>query len=107
MSVYNFVCLVIVLLYKHLYLQIQKILNDFKMKKITLLLTAALWVGMLVQGANAQNHTSTTGANTITTGVPFLTIAPDSRAGAMGGCRCGNLTRCKLSALESCKICFC
>jgi hypothetical protein len=84
MSVYNFVCLVIILLYKHLYLQIQKILNDFKMKKITLLLTAALWVGMLVPGANAQNHTSTTGANTITTGVPFLTIAPDSRAGAMG-----------------------
>lgn len=29
-------------------------------------------------------QTSTTGANTITTGVPFLSIAPDSRAGAMG-----------------------
>jgi len=54
------------------------------MKKINLLLTAALWVGMLVPVANAQNRTSTTGANTITTGVPFLTIAPDSRAGAMG-----------------------
>ena len=29
-------------------------------------------------------QTSTTGANTISTGVPFLSIAPDSRAGAMG-----------------------
>jgi hypothetical protein len=53
------------------------------MKKITLLLTAVLWVAMLLQHANAQKI-STTGANTITTGVPFLTIAPDSRAGAMG-----------------------
>ncbi|WP_430973410.1 type IX secretion system outer membrane channel protein PorV [Sunxiuqinia rutila] len=32
----------------------------------------------------AQATSSTTGANTILTGVPFLTIAPDSRAGAMG-----------------------
>jgi len=53
------------------------------MKKINLLLTAVLWVGMFLPHANAQK-TSTTGANTITTGVPFLTIAPDSRAGAMG-----------------------
>lgn len=51
------------------------------MKKITVLLTAILWVGMLLPQAKAQ---STTGANTITSGVPFLTIAPDSRAGAMG-----------------------
>lgn len=54
------------------------------MKKITLLFTAILWVGILVPRTNAQSRTSTTGANTITTGVPFLTIAPDSRAGAMG-----------------------
>jgi len=53
------------------------------MKKITLLLTAVLLVMMFLPQANAQK-TSTTGANTITTGVPFLTIAPDSRAGAMG-----------------------
>ena len=53
------------------------------MKKITLLLTAFLWIGMLLPNANAQK-TSSNGANTITTGVPFLTIAPDSRAGAMG-----------------------
>jgi len=52
------------------------------MKKFTLLLTLFFWVGILLQKANAQ--TSATGANTITTGVPFLTIAPDSRAGAMG-----------------------
>jgi len=54
------------------------------MKKISLLLlTAVLWAGILVPVANAQKST-TSGANTITTGVPFLTIAPDSRAGAMG-----------------------
>ena len=53
------------------------------MKKITFLLTIVLWIGILLQNTNAQK-TSTTGANTITTGVPFLTIAPDSRAGAMG-----------------------
>lgn len=54
------------------------------MNKLTLLLTAILCVGLLVQNAEAQNKTSATGANTITTGVPFLTIAPDSRSGAMG-----------------------
>lgn len=54
------------------------------MKKITLLFTVILLVGTIIQDANAQSKTSTTGANTITTGVPFLTIAPDSRAGAMG-----------------------
>jgi hypothetical protein len=53
------------------------------MKKITLLLSVILYVGFSVQLSTAQT-TSTTGANTITTGVPFLTIAPDSRAGAMG-----------------------
>lgn len=53
------------------------------MKKITLLVAVILLVGTIIQDANAQT-TSTTGANTITTGVPFLTIAPDSRAGAMG-----------------------
>lgn len=53
------------------------------MKKITLLLTVILWVGIFVPRTNAQKST-TSGANTITTGVPFLTIAPDSRSGAMG-----------------------
>src|ERR1035437_6363622 len=71
------------LMYKLLYLQIQKS-NDYKMNKITLLLTAILCVGILVPRTSAQSKTSTTGANTITTGVPFLTIAPDSRSGAMG-----------------------
>ena len=46
-------------------------------------MTAILWMGISLQSTYAQK-TSTTGANTITTGVPFLTIAPDSRAGAMG-----------------------
>ncbi len=53
------------------------------MKKFTLLLTATLCFALTVSRTFAQN-TSTTGANTITTGVPFLTIAPDSRSGAMG-----------------------
>ena len=61
----------------------KKNIERFKMKKITLLLTAVLWIAMLLPHVNAQKI-STTGANTITTGVPFLTIAPDSRAGAMG-----------------------
>lgn len=54
------------------------------MKKITLLLTAVLFIGLLVPVTTKAQKTSTTGANTITTGVPFLTISPDSRAGAMG-----------------------
>ena len=54
------------------------------MKKRNLLLAVVLLLGIQIQHANAQNKTSTTGANTITTGVPFLTIAPDSRSGAMG-----------------------
>lgn len=53
------------------------------MKKITLLLLAVLGLAVFVPKVYAQ-RTSTTGANVITTGVPFLTIAPDSRAGAMG-----------------------
>jgi hypothetical protein len=68
---------------KRLYLQIQKI-ERLKMKKLTLLLTAIFWVGLLIPYTHAQEKASTTGANTITTGVPFLTIAPDSRGGAMG-----------------------
>jgi len=54
------------------------------MKKRNLVLIVFLLVGLSVQLSNAQSRTSTTGANTITTGVPFLTIAPDSRGGAMG-----------------------
>ncbi|MBL7968009.1 MAG: type IX secretion system outer membrane channel protein PorV [Prolixibacteraceae bacterium] len=54
------------------------------MKKIILLQAVILLVGFSATLVNAQSKTSTTGANTITTGVPFLTIAPDSRAGAMG-----------------------
>jgi len=52
------------------------------MKKINLvLLTAVLWVGMLVPRANAQE---TEKINVITTGVPFLTIGPDAIAGGKG-----------------------
>jgi hypothetical protein len=56
------------------------------MKKVILLVAVVLLCGIQLQQAMAQDKpkTSTTGANVITTGVPFLTIAPDSRAGAMG-----------------------
>lgn len=43
------------------------------------LLSSALLLGATTQQAIAQNETQT-----ITTAVPFLTITPDSRAGAMG-----------------------
>lgn len=56
------------------------------MKKVILLVAVILLCGIQMKQAMAQTQpkTSTTGANVITTGVPFLTIAPDSRAGAMG-----------------------
>lgn len=56
------------------------------MKKKNLLMAVVLLFGIQIQHATAQSkrYSSTTGANTITTGVPFLTIAPDSRSGAMG-----------------------
>ena len=52
------------------------------MNKRLILLTVILLIAILVSKTYAQ--TSTNGANVITTGVPFLTIAPDSRGGAMG-----------------------
>ena len=53
------------------------------MDKRIFLLTVFLCVGILGSKTYAQTASSN-GANVITTGVPFLTIAPDSRAGAMG-----------------------
>ena len=43
----------------------------------------AVWVAVSAGSLNAQQYTYT-GANVITTGVPFLTIAPDSRAAGLG-----------------------
>jgi hypothetical protein len=63
-------------------LQIQK-LKELKMNKRIILLIVLLCFGLIGSKTYAQK-TSTTGANVITTGVPFLTIAPDSRGGAMG-----------------------
>lgn len=56
------------------------------MKKVILLVAVIVLCGIQMKQAMAQDQpkASTTGANVITTGVPFLTIAPDSRAGAMG-----------------------
>lgn len=44
----------------------------------------AFFIGLSCWMQQAVAQSSTSGANTISTGVPFLTIAPDSRAGAMG-----------------------
>ncbi len=52
------------------------------MKRKLAILAAIIGLGIFAQETMAQS--STTGANTIATGVPFLTIAPDSRSGAMG-----------------------
>ena len=54
------------------------------MKRRLAILAALIGLSLFAQKTFAQATTSTTGANTILTGVPFLTIAPDSRAGAMG-----------------------
>jgi len=50
--------------------------------KNTVLLLTVLFVSMLARYSYAQS--STVGANYISTAVPFLTISPDSRTGAMG-----------------------
>ena len=52
------------------------------MKRLLAIFIAIIGLGLFVKETKAQS--TTTGANTIATGVPFLTIAPDSRAGAMG-----------------------
>jgi hypothetical protein len=39
---------------------------------------------VVLMAENVQGQATTSGANTITTAVPFLTITPDSRAGGMG-----------------------
>ncbi len=52
------------------------------MAKIVKIIALILIVGFTGLKASAQSSTS--GANTVTTAVPFLSITPDSRAGAMG-----------------------
>lgn len=52
------------------------------MNKLTLVITVALWIGILMPPANAQDSGSK--INAITTGVPFLTIGPDAIAGGKG-----------------------
>ena len=52
------------------------------MKRLLVIITAIILIGTINKKTTAQS--STTGANIIATGVPFLTIAPDSRGGAMG-----------------------
>ncbi|WP_461630307.1 type IX secretion system outer membrane channel protein PorV [Labilibaculum euxinus] len=53
---------------------------NYKLTLITSLLSILLFSNMETSWA----QTSTSGANYISTAVPFLTITPDSRAGAMG-----------------------
>ncbi len=52
------------------------------MRAVIFMFVLALGIGVHMPQAQAQ--TSTSGANVITTAVPFLTITPDSRAGGMG-----------------------
>ncbi|PKQ65568.1 hypothetical protein BZG02_00765 [Labilibaculum filiforme] len=53
---------------------------NYRLTLITCLLSTLLFANMETSWA----QTSTSGANYISTAVPFLTITPDSRAGAMG-----------------------
>jgi hypothetical protein len=53
------------------------------MKRLLAIFVAVIGLSLLAQESFSQTN-STTGANTILTGVPFLSITPDSRAGAMG-----------------------
>ncbi len=50
-------------------------------KLFRFLLLATVVISM---AENVQAQSTTSGANTITTAVPFLTITPDSRSGGMG-----------------------
>ncbi len=54
------------------------------MKKNTLKTVGLLLVILLSVRLNAQNNNNTDDINAITTAVPFLMIAPDSRGGSMG-----------------------
>ncbi len=65
---------------KDLSLHAYKTVNMIRLFRWTAFL---LFFAMVAENVNAQ-ATSLTGANVITTGVPFLTIAPDSRAAGMG-----------------------
>lgn len=54
------------------------------MAKRFALLGLALVTGLTFNSAKAQQNQSLSGANTVTTAVPFLRISPDARSGAMG-----------------------
>lgn len=57
----------------------------YKMKKMrSQFFLTALAVLFLLFSGKSFGQSSTSGANVVSTAVPFLTIAPDSRAGAMG-----------------------
>ncbi len=56
--------------------------NKLKMKKIIRLLL--LFIAIVGMAINATAQSSTTNNNVISTGVPFISIGPDSRAGGMG-----------------------
>ncbi len=51
---------------------------------IKLIRWTAFMLFLVIAAQNVNAQASLTGANVITTGVPFLTIAPDSRAAGMG-----------------------
>jgi len=55
-----------------------------KMKGQIVLTILAACLLLVSSKSHGQSSATTTGANVVSTAVPFLTIAPDSRAGAMG-----------------------
>lgn len=57
-----------------------------KLSKTSLLIILAALTGQVIYGQNVSSSSDLVGAdlNAIQTAVPFLTIAPDSRAGALG-----------------------
>ena len=59
----------------------RSIFKNIMIKQLRLLFIFALVISL---AENVKGQATTSGANTITTAVPFLSITPDSRAGGMG-----------------------
>lgn len=58
------------------------LIHNMNMKRKSILIS--LFVLLLSLSSNADDVVSTSGSNVVSSGVTFLTIAPDSRAGGMG-----------------------
>ena len=79
------------------------------MKKAVSILTAILLltqVQVFAQSDEGHNPLGQT-LNAITTAVPFLSIAPDSRAGAMGDIGCATSADANSQSYNPAKYAFC